>query len=69
MNEELTIHTDKQEPLAQAIKTMADYWIEGGYYCDQTVVDMRDAIIALMQKLEQLEQENKEMKKYLIGDY
>ena len=65
MSKELRIYTDEPEPLEQAVKTMTDYWIDGGNYCDQTVADMRDAIIVLMQRLEQLEQENKQMAEWV----
>lgn len=39
-------------PLKKALKFMTDDWIEGNNYCDQTVIDLRDACTDLLKRLE-----------------
>jgi hypothetical protein len=40
-----TIYVEgKKVPLREALKIMTNYWIEYGEYCDQSVIDLRDAL-------------------------
>jgi len=38
------IYTDHKQSLLQALETMTDEWIEGGQYCEATVMDLRDVL-------------------------
>jgi hypothetical protein len=39
---------DRTVPLEQALDIMTDEWILDGNSCDQTIIDMRDALKRLM---------------------
>lgn len=40
---EPTIWVEGPKPLHQALKKITNNWIEAGNYCEQTVMDLRDA--------------------------
>ena len=42
---------DKIE-LSKALPFMTDGWIADGEYCDKTIIDMRDALLLLLEKKE-----------------
>jgi hypothetical protein len=39
-----TIYTDEAKSIKDALEQMTDEWIEDGQYCDQTLMDLRDAL-------------------------
>lgn len=40
--------------LTEALKNMTDDWVDGGNYCAQTVIDLRDALKKYLEKYESL---------------
>ena len=49
-------------PIEKALKTMTDDWVDGGNYCAQTVIDMRDALKKCLK-------ENKRLNKQIDANY
>lgn len=41
--------------LQEALEIMTDEWISEQNYCDQTIIDMRDALIALTSQEDELQ--------------
>lgn len=41
-------------PLEEALKIMTDEWVDGGNYCTQTVIDMRDALKKCLKEIKSL---------------
>ena len=55
MSDEAYVYVeDKRCPLGEALAIMTDDWIDAGEYCDQTVFDLRDAIISQQAEIERL---------------
>ena len=43
-------HEINQRPLSEALEIMTDEWIKDDHYCDQTIIDMRDALKKLIKR-------------------
>ena len=48
--DEIKIYTEEIEPIQDALETMTDDWIENAEYCDQTIIDLRDACKKLLEQ-------------------
>ena len=49
------------------VEIMTDAWIAGGNYCEQTVTDLRDLVIALRTENERLKEAQEYAKKIMIS--
>lgn len=47
------IYTDGKRTLRVALEQMTDEWIESGQYCDQTIMNLRDALRVALQANDQ----------------
>ena len=53
---EPTIYMNSENiPLTEALKKMTDNWVDGGNYCAQTVIDLRDALIYYIKECKKLQ--------------
>lgn len=43
------IYTDSKRTIRVALEQMTDEWIDSGRYCDQTIIDMRNALRVVLQ--------------------
>lgn len=52
---EPTIFIDGENvPVEKALKIMRDEWVDGGNYCAQTVIDMRNALKECLKEIKSL---------------
>ena len=52
---DLTIFINMEDvPIEKALKIMRDEWVDGGNYCAQTGIDMRDALKECLKEIEKL---------------
>jgi len=50
-------HNRQQVPISDVSKEITDDWIDGGHYCDDTVFNLRDAVVYQQAEIEQLKAE------------
>jgi hypothetical protein len=50
----IEIYTDKMMPLTEALDYMTNEWVAGGNSCEETVLDLRDALRLLVPLIPEL---------------